>query len=391
MQVYELLSVGMVILLGLLGGKLSHRFKVPRVTGYMLTGLLFGPSILGLISATTLEQIHMVNDIALGLILFAIGGEIELNHLKSMGKKILFIAFAESLGAFVLVFILTIVIAGRPGIGLILGSISMATAPGVTLLVIREYKTRGSLTDSLLAVVAINNVLCLIAFRVVFSLYAFAHGESPGIIALTLFKELIVSVAIGGAIAGIITFWEQKIDDLSELLLVIIGGLLLGIGLSKTIGISHLMVCLIIGAITNNLSMMHRLVYAELRQTEMPFYIAFFVLSGASLHVDQLPHLGLLGMAYLIFRPVGKYLGSYLAGKKFAADKQVTNYLGLALLPQAGVAIGMVLIVRDSFPDLGQIVGTVILSSIIIYEGIGPYLTRLSLARAGEIHLQEFK
>ena len=389
MEIAELLSVGMVILLGILGGKLSHRIKIPRVTGYMLTGLLFGPSLLGLISSKTLGDISLINDIALGLILFAIGGEIELGHLRAMGRKVVYIAMAESLGAFVLVFGITYAITGDLGLAILLGAISIATAPGVTLLVIREYRSRGALTDTLLAVVAINNVLCLIMFRVFFTVYSLSQGEPFWPMMLLLLKEFGATLIIGGVVAVIITFWEQRIDDLSELLLVIIGGLLVGIGLAKTIGINYLMLCLIIGAVTNNLSMMHRLVYAELRQIEMPFYIAFFVLSGASLHLDALSHLGLLGAAYLIARPVGKAMGSLWAGRRFGAEKAVYDNLGMALLPQAGVAIGMYLTVSKTEPELGYIIGTVILSSIIIYEGIGPFLTRLALSRAKEIYLQE--
>jgi len=389
MQVYELLSVGMVILLGLLGGKLSHRFKIPSVTGYMLAGLVFGPSVLGLISTSALEDIHIINDIALGLILFAIGGEIELQHLKAMGKKVIMIALAESLGAFSLVLLVSFAITGDLGLSILLGSVSMATAPGVTLLVVREYRTRGPLTDTLLAVVALNNILCLVFFRLFFSFYSLAHAEPLLTTILDLLKELIGSIVIGGAVAAMITFWEQKIDDLSELLLVIIGGLLLAIGMAKTIGISHLMVCLIIGAVTNNLSMMHRLVYAELRQTEMPFYIAFFVLSGASLHLGALPHLGLLGIAYLVTRPMGKYIGSYIAARKYQAGPQIARNLGMTLIPQAGVAIGMVITVTEKHPQLGHLMATVVLSSVIIYEGFGPYLTKLALFKAKEIHLQE--
>lgn len=385
----ELLSVGIIILLGLLGGKICHRCMIPRVTGYMLVGLAFGPSVIGLISSQTLENVRIINDIALGLILFAIGGEIELAHLRAMGRKVIIIALAESFTAFILVCLISYLFSKDWGIGLLLGAISMATAPGVTLLVIREYRARGELTDTLLAVVAINNVLCLVFFRFVFAFYSLVQGEPAWHVTFDIFKELIVSIIIGGVIAAVITYWEQKIEDLSELLMVIIGGLLLGIGLSKTIGISYLMVCLIIGAITNNMSMMHRLIYAEMRQIEMPFYIAFFVLSGASLELYQLGHLGLLGLAYLIIRPAGKYLGSYLAGRKYGAGKVVHQNLGLALLPQAGVAIGLVLIVSDSHPEMGGIIGTVIFSSVIVYEGIGPFLTKFAIARAGEIHLQE--
>jgi Kef-type K+ transport system membrane component KefB len=388
-EIHELLGVGMVILLGLLGGKLSHRFKIPRVTGYMLTGLLFGPSVLGLISSTTLEDIYMINHIALGLILFAIGGEIELSHLRSMGRKVIFMALAESLGAFILVFLVSWGISGDFGLSILLGSVSMATAPGVTLLVTREYSSRGPLTETLLAVVAINNVICLVFFRFFFSVYSVVHGMSLDQAALGFIKEVFLAVIIGGVIGALISWWEQKIDDLSELLLVIIGGLLLAIGLARTIGISYLLTCLVIGAVTNNLSMMHRLVYAELRQTEMPFYIAFFVLSGASLHLNALLSLGLLGLGYLIARPVGKSLGSHVAGERFGAEPQVYTNIGMALVPQAGVAIGMVITVTQTHPDIGYMMGTVVLSSVIVYEGLGPFLTKLALGRAKEIHLQE--
>lgn len=386
---YELLSVGVVILLGILGGKLSHKVKIPRVTGYMLTGLVFGPSVIGLLSEGTLDDIHLVNDIALGLILFAIGGEVEWRHLKALGSRVFYIALAESLSAFALVYLISWWLSGDYSLSLVLGAISMATAPGVTLLVIREYSCRGPLTDMLLAVVALNNIICLVFFAVFFNIFLFIEGASLGTVLLSFGKGLGGSIVIGSAVGGMITLWEQKIDNLSELLLVIIGGLLLGIGLAKELGISHLFVCLIIGAVTNNLSMMHRLVYAELRQTEMPFYVAFFVLSGASLHIGSLQHLGLLGLGYLIARPIGKLLGSYWAGRKFGAEPQVTQNLGLALFPQAGVAIGMAITVREFYPEMGNVIETVILSSVIIYEGFGPFLTRLALGRAKEIYLQE--
>jgi Kef-type K+ transport system membrane component KefB len=379
----------MVILLGLLGGKLFHRFHVPAVTGYMITGLVLGPSVLGFISTATLDQIHLVNEIALGLILFAIGGEIQWQHLKSMGTKVLSIALAESFGAFLLVFCVTYAIQQDLSLAFLLGAISMATAPGVTLLVIREYHARGPLTDTLLAVVAINNVLCLVIFRILFAGYNILLESPVSGVLWHLALDLAGSVVIGAIIGWIITIWEQRINDLSELLLVIIGGLLIGIGIANTIGISYLLICLVIGAVTNNLSMMHRLVYAELRQTEMPFYIAFFVLSGASLHLSALMDLGFLGLAYLIVRPAGKYVASYFVARKCKFPDVVSTNLGMALIPQAGVAIGLVITVMESQPDLGQIIGTVIFSSVIVYEGIGPFFTRLGLKRANEIHLIE--
>lgn len=386
MTLYGLFSVGMVLLLGLLGGKVAHRFRVPRITGYMLTGLLLGPSVLSVISSATLSEIHVLNEIALGLILFAIGGEFQLSRIRALGKRIIWIGLAESAGAFVLVFAATSLITGDFALSILLAAMSMATAPGVILLVTREYKSVGPATDTILTIVALNNVVCLVAFRFAYAIYSLVAGDPIGQTSLVLFKELVIAAMIGGGVGVMISYWEQAIDDLSELLLVIIGGLLLGIGLARSLGISPLLVCLIIGAVTANMSMMHRLVYAELRQTEMPFYIMFFVLSGASLHLDALPNIGFLGLAYLVARPMGKALGSYVSARKFGAPKSLQNNLGLALLPQAGVAIGMSMTVMETRPDIGPLISTVILSSVIVYESVGPYLTMVALKRIGELH-----
>jgi Kef-type K+ transport system membrane component KefB len=388
-NVYELFSVGMVILLGLLGGKVAHRFNVPRVSGYLLTGLLLGPSVAGWISSATLDNIHILSEVALGLILFAIGGEIEISHFKSMGRRAVLIGLAECLGAFLLVFSVSALITGDAPLAAILGTISMATAPGVTLLIIREYRASGPLTDMLLAAVAINNVVALVSFRLVISVYSLAQGDPVTTTLWLLAKELAFSALIGGAVAALITLWEQTIDDLSELLLVIVGGLLLGIGLARTLGISPLLICLIIGAVTNNLSMMHRLVYAELRQTEMPFYIAFFVLSGASLHLESLASLGLLGVAYLFMRPAGKILGSRLAAARLGALPSVRKYLGFSLTPHGSVAIGLSLSVSRSHPEIGGMVATVILSTVIVSEAVGPFIAKTALAKAGELNPED--
>ncbi len=177
MTMYGLFSVGMVLLLGLLGGKVAHRFRVPRITGYMLTGLLMGPSVLKVISSDTLSEIHVLNEIALGLILFAIGGEFQLSRIRALGKRIIWIGMAESAGAFVLVFAATSLITGDLALATLLAAMSMATAPGVILLVTREYKSVGPVTDTILTIVALNNVVCLVAFRFAYAIYGLLAGD----------------------------------------------------------------------------------------------------------------------------------------------------------------------------------------------------------------------
>jgi Kef-type K+ transport system membrane component KefB len=381
---HYLAPVGAVMLLGLLGGKLARKIGLPKVTGYIVTGMLIGPSVFGLISFETARSLSLINDIALGLILFAIGGAFEIHHIRTIGRKVLWLTIGQSLGVMVLVTGLLYVIGMDLYAAALIGTIGIATAPAATLLVVREFQAKGDFTDTMITVVGTSNVVCILAFELVFGI-----GQLPG--DSSFFRALLGplyeiggSLIVGSVLGYLIAKWEQHVEDQAEMLMIILAGVLLVTGLSRTLGLQPLFAALIMGAVTTNLSLMHRLVYAELRGVEQPIYIAFFVIAGASLHLEFLPALGLAGFAYLVARVLGKVLGAYLIArwKRYSAD--VANYLGISTVVQAGVAIGLVEIVNESNPELGDIVTPLILATILIYETFGPPIIKYVLIKVGD-------
>lgn len=385
-ELHELFGLGVAILVGLFGGKLARRVKVPRVTGYLLIGLLIGPYVMGLISQEIVGQLGVINDIALGLILFAIGNEFEWSHLKEVGlRELVRLALFETVGVFVLVTLAFELLGFDWIFSMLAGTVAIATAPAATLLVIREYNTRGPLTNRLLALVAINNVISLLLFRIIHSLMAWQHGGPLLGSILAPFYEIIVSLALGYLLGKGLAIWEDHLDELPELLLVIIGVVLLGTGAAHMLKLSPMLVAMAAGATVANSSHLHRLIYVEQRQLEQPVYIAFFVLAGTSLHLDVLPQMGLAGILYLVARTAGKVGGIWLAGRKMHHLPQIGKYLGMTMLCQAGVAIGEAYEILDHFPDEGELLTTIVLSTVIVNETIGPYLVRLGLSFSNEL------
>lgn len=382
----ELFELGAAILVGLLGGKIAHRFKIPRVTGYLLIGLIVGPYALRIIPAEVSEKLQFINDVALGLILFAIGNEFEFSHIQHVGlKKLLRLALYEIVGVLVFVTGGFLLVGYDVVFSLLVGTAAVATAPAATLLVLREYHTRGPLTERLLALVAINNVFALVLFRVVNAMLLVQRGGEPFAAFLAPVYELVVSGALGYLLGKIMTAWERHLDELSELLLVTIGVILLGTGLAQMLHLSPMLVAMAAGATVANSSYLHRLIYIEQRQLEQPIYIAFFVLAGTSLHLDILPQMGIAGIVYLVGRAAGKVGGIWLAGRRIKDVPQISKYLGMTMICQAGVAIGIAYEVQSRYPDIGEILTTIVLSTVIVNETIGPYLVRLGLSLAGEV------
>lgn len=381
---HYLAPVGIVILLGLLGGNLAKMIHLPKVTGYLLTGLLIGPSLFHLITAEIVESLSIINDIALGLIMFAIGGVFEIHHIKMVGKKVLWLTIGQSLGAVILTTSGLMLIGVNWYPALLLATIGIATAPAATILVIREFESKGDFTDTLISVVAMSNIICILGFQFVYALGTIKGSENIWYAILSPFYELGGSLLIGFAVGYIISKWEQRVHDQAELLMIIVAGVMLTTGLALTLNLQPLFAALIMGAVTTNLSLMHRLVYIELRQVEQPLYIAFFVLAGASLHINLLPALGLAGIVFLITRVGGKVLGIYYVAKRYNLSKNIRKYLGMGMLVQAGVAIGLVDVINRSNETLGAFITPIILSTVIIYETVGPPVIRYILLKSGD-------
>lgn len=381
---HYLAPAGAVMLLGLLGGRIARRIKLPKVTGYLLTGIIIGPSMLNLISTTVVENLSLINDIALGLIMFAIGGVFEIHHIRSVGKKTLWLTIGQSAGAVIFTTSALLIIGMDWFPAILLGTIGIATAPAATLLVIREFEAKGDFTDTLVTIVATSNIVCILGFELVFSLGQIGEQTSVLYAVLSPLYELGGSLVIGFGVGYIISKWEQHVEDQAELLMIIVAGVMLVIGLAMTLNLQPLFAALIMGAVTTNLSLMHRLVYIELRQVEQPLYIAFFVLAGASLHLELLPALGVAGIVYMLSRVAGKVIGIYAVATWRNLSTAVQSYLGAGMVVQAGVAIGLIDIVNSADRELGNIITPIILATIIIYETVGPPIIRFVLFKTGE-------
>jgi Kef-type K+ transport system membrane component KefB len=372
------------MLLGLLGGKIARRLHLPKVSGYLITGIIIGPSVVGLVSTEVVQGLRLINDIALGLIMFAIGGVFEINHLRQVGRKILWLTVWQSIAVIVLVGGSLWIVGMDIYPALLLGTIAIATAPAATLLVIREFSAKGELTDVIITVTATSNIVCILAFEFAFSLGSVNAGADIQSALVTPFYELGGSLVIGLAVGYVISRWEEHVEDQAELLMIILAGIVLTVGLALTLNLQPLFATLILGAMTTNLSMMHRLVYVEFRQVEQPLYIAFFVLAGASLHLDLLPGLGLAGIVYLVMRVVAKSLGSYLVGRRMKMSPVIGKYLGLGMVAQAGVAIGLIDYVNRVDVELGALLAPIILATVLIYETVGPPIIEWVLFRSGD-------
>jgi Kef-type K+ transport system membrane component KefB len=360
------------MLLGLLGGKLARKIGLPKVTGYIVTGMLIGPSVFSLISFETVKSLSLVNDIALGLILFAIGGAFEIHHIRTIGRKVWWLTLGQALGVMVFVTGLLYAVGMDLYPALLIGTIGIATAPAATLLVVREFQAKGDFT------------VCILAFELVFGIGQL-QGDSGFFVALLgPLYEIGGSLLVGSLLGYLIAKWEQHVEDQAEMLMIILAGVLLVTGLSRTLGLQPLFAALIMGAVTTNLSLMHRLVYAELRGVEQPIYIAFFVIAGASLHLEFLPALGLAGFVYLVARVLGKVVGTYFISRWKQYSANVGNYLGIGMVVQAGVAIGLVEIISEANPGLGDIVTPLILATVLIYETFGPPMIKYVLIKVGD-------
>lgn len=393
-----LLVLGLCLAGGLLISRLMKVFNLPNVTGYLIIGLLIGPYVAKIISPADISKLSVVTEVALGFIAFSIGSEFKLAYMKKIGSKLIGITLMQAACAVGFVTIALLFIPGeyRVSKALLLGAIAAATAPAATLMVVRQYKAKGIVTDTLLPVVAFDDAVGLIIFAV-FSTLAkvFAMGTAITFQEVAwnpiheILRSLIVGAALGSLLALSMRFFRSRANRLG----LIITAVIIGTALSDTLHMSSLLTCMMIGAMFCNLRKDSLQILENNERWTPPLFLLFFVISGAQLDISILPKAGVIGVVYIVFRSLGKYLGAYWGSTMAKADDRVKKYLGITLLPQAGVAIGMAQVVASS-PELSafsaQIV-TVVLFATLIYELVGPILTKLALTRAGEIAPQSTK
>jgi Kef-type K+ transport system membrane component KefB/predicted transcriptional regulator len=396
-----ILLMGLAIFFGTAGAGIFQKFRIPKVVAYVVIGLIIGESGLNLIGRDTVETLSSFNMFALGIIGFMIGGELTRDVFKKYGKQFLIILCSEGIAAFVIVALLsgfacwyfTGEAQTSVAMGLVLGAIASATAPAATATVLWEYKTRGPLTSTVLAIVALDDALSLLLFGFASSIAAAIIGETHGSLWMSILTAMfeIVGAIVLGVLAGVLLSSILKlIKEPDKALAFTVSSVLLVIGLSIALKVGSILAAMTLGATMANLASRRRQNTFELiEKFAPPIYVLFFVLAGAHLVVSEITGwMVVMIVVYLIGRTGGKLLGSWFGARVSRASDVVRRYLGLCLLSQAGVAIGLAIISGQLFT--GQIAHTIIvivMTTTFVVEVIGPIFVKLGVKKAGEIGL----
>ncbi len=411
----SLLPVGIALFVGLMMTrlfKLMH-LKFPDVTAFLLAGLVVGPYCLGklgvkgvgFIKPEDIEHIRVISNVALGFIAFDIGNEFRMSQLKTFGKAALVIGVVQSVFATLVVDLVLIALYKVLGpdklplpVAITLGAIASATAPAATLMVVRQYKAKGPLTDLLLPIVALDDAVGLVVFAVSLGVAQAFNGGTLTItsVAVEPLIEIISSLVLGTFMGLILTGLEKLFFSNSNRLSLTIAFVMLTITLSNMkiqftdellVTFSPLLVCMMLGTIFCNFSEFSPDIMERTEQWTSPLYAAFFVISGAELDLGVLryPSIIIIGLVYILARSLGKYYGARGSCKAMKCDENVTKYLGITLLPQAGVALGMVVTAEVLGDEMSSMIRNIILFSVLVYEIVGPMLTKMALIKAGEV------
>ncbi|MCQ2428600.1 MAG: cation:proton antiporter [Clostridia bacterium] len=405
-----LLGIAVALAAGLALSRAAKLINLPAVTAYLVAGILIGPFCLGAIGVPGLgfnsfeqtEALGIICDVALGFIAFAIGNEFRLSDIKAIGKQAFVIGVFQAVLATVFVDIALVALhfifpdkITLP-MAITLGAIASATAPAATLMVVRQYKAHGKLTDLLLPIVALDDAVGLVIFSVSFGIArAIGSGDVDIIsIAVNPLIEIISSLLLG-IVVGIAFSWSEKFfHSRSKRLALAVTAVLLTVGLSQLdtapgpveIGFSPLLSCMMLSTVFCNISEYSPEIMDRLDRWTAPLFILFFVISGAELDLSVFKDLAivLIGVVYIIFRSLGKYFGAGLSAGFTHCEPSVRKYLGITLLPQAGVALGMANSVGVLGPE-GAMIRNIVLFGVLVYELVGPSLTKMALTKAGEI------
>lgn len=385
-----LFKLGIVIFVGLLGGRLANHLKLPNVSGYIVAGLLIGPSFLKVIKSGQASQFDIINEIALAAIAFSIGSEFLFKELKKTGLDVLLITVAEVVGAYVAVFLTTYFIFKQPfEFSLVIASMSAATAPAGILMVIRELKANGPLVRTILPVVAIDDALGIMAFGISLSIAKVTSGignYSIFKIIGTPLMEIVGSLLLGVVLGIILSYIAPKAKNREEQLSITLGFIILTTGMANFFNLSALLACMTMGGMLVNLMQNSYRVFNLVNDFTSPIYLLFFTIAGASLDLSILATVGALGVGYILARTAGKILGATIGAKIVNSPPKVVNNLGMSLLTQGGISIGLSLIVARQLPQYSDSIITVILFSVLVFEIMGPILAKIGITKAGEVN-----
>ena len=406
-----LLLTAFALFAGLLMTRLFVKFHLPDVTAYLVTGVLIGPCVLGRLGVPGLgfrtfdevESLSLISDVALGFIAFAIGHEFRMSALKQTGRQATIIGILQAVTATVVVDAALIAthfampdLLSIP-VAITLGAIAAATAPAATLMVVRQYKAKGPVTDVLLPVVALDDAVGLVVFAVSFGIAQSMLNGTVNTTALILepVMEVLMSLVLGGAVGFGLTFLERYFHSHRNRNALIVGSVVLTVALSQLsfkvgpfeFGFSSLLVCMMLGTIFCNFCPLSDDLMLQADRWSGPAITLFFVLSGSALQFEVFsqPSVVLIGVIYIVARSLGKYVGARFSAELAHSPEVVKKYLGITLLPQAGVALGMCTTAYRVMGQEGVLIRSIVLFSVLVYELIGPSLTKMALTRAGDI------
>lgn len=405
-----LLTLSIALFAGLMLSRLAKLVHLPAVTAYLVAGILIGPYLLGafgvrglgFISMEDINTYKLLPDVALGFIAFSIGNEFRLSQLKQIGRKATVIGIAQA--------VVTTLLVDAALIGLhymipdkfplpaaiVLGAVASATAPAATLMVVRQYKAKGPVTDILLPIVALDDAVGLVLFAISFGVAKALISGSVDLLSVVVepILEVVCSLLLGAVMGWIFTFFERFFHSRSKRLAMSVTFVLMTVALSMIkfnigtvhVGFSSLLVCMMLGTIFCNCCDFSEELMDRLDRWTAPLFILFFVISGAELELAVFKDyiIVCIGLVYILFRSLGKYYGARISSAMVHCDSNIVKYLGITLLPQAGVALGMAM-KAEALGAPGAIVSNITLFSVLIYELIGPYLTKVALTKAGEI------
>lgn len=407
-----LLSLSIALLSGLLLSRLAKKIQLPAVTAYLVAGVLIGPFLLGRIgvpgigiTAEQIEGLGIIADVALGFIAFSMGNEFRLAQLKKIGKQATVIGIFQALFTTLVVdvFLISLHFMMPDKLSLaaaiVLGAVATATAPAATLMVVRQYKAKGPLTDILLPVVALDDAVGLVVFAVSFGIAKSINTGAVNVLSVVLepILEVALSLALGCAMGFLFTFCERFFHSRSKRMAVSVTFVMMTVAISSItfhigdvhVGFSSLLACMMLGTVFCNICDFSEELMDRADRWTAPILILFFVISGAELELSVFADVAVvvIGIIYIISRSVGKYFGAGISAKLMKCNPNIVKYLGITLLPQAGVALGMAIKATELGPD-GAIVRNITLFAVLIYEIVGPFLTKISLTKAGDIKVE---
>ncbi|GAA6513093.1 MULTISPECIES: cation:proton antiporter [Oscillospiraceae] len=389
-----ILGLSIILFAGFVITRITKKLRLPNVTGYILSGVLIGPYVLDLIPGEIVEHMEFVTDVALAFIAFGVGRYFKLSTLRTSGSKIVILTLFESLAAAVLVTASMALIFHLPmPFCLLLGAIGSATAPASTIMTIRQYQAKGEFVNTILQVVALDDAVALIAFSVCAAVVSAMEDSSKaldfGVVILPVILNAVTVIA-GGALGYVLHRLIDNERRSSDHRLILTTAILLFItGFCTCFDISPLLSCMALGAVYTNVSDNDR-VFTQVNSFTPPILLMFFVLSGMRLNLPSLATAGVIGIFYFFIRILGKYTGTYAGARICGYSANIRNYLGLALIPQAGVSIGLaVLGQRLLSPETGLMLSTIILSSGVLYEMVGPACAKASLFLSHSIEKED--